>query len=164
MPYSYYTRLPAKGKKIYQASDRISKIDLQNSTGLIPYVKGIKIALSSEKRVAVQKASQILATQMMLQLNISPVKIKVLSSRPYNNYGELHGLYEPISRKLKQAEISVWMRTAKRKQIVAFKTYMRTIFHELCHHLDYELYKLDDSFHTEGFFMRESSLYKQLVL
>ncbi len=164
MPYSYYTRLTAKDKKIYQASDRISKIDLQNSTGLIPYVKVIKIALSSEKRVAVQKASQILATQMMLQLNISPVKIKVLSSRPYNNYGELHGLYEPISRKLKQAEISVWMRTAKRKQVVAFKTYMRTIFHELCHHLDYELYKLDDSFHTEGFFMRESSLYKQLVL
>ncbi len=164
MPYSYYTRLPAKDKKIYQASDRISKIDLQNSTGLIPYVKVIKIALSSEKRVAVQKASQILATQLMLQLNISPVKIKVLSSRPYNNYGELHGLYEPISRKLKQAEISVWMRTAKRKQVVAFKTYMRTIFHELCHHLDYELYKLDDSFHTEGFFMRESSLYKQLVL
>lgn len=164
MPYSYYTRLPAKDKKIYQASDRISKIDLQNSTGLIPYVKVIKIALSSEKRVEVQKASQILATQLMLQLNISPVKIKVLSSRPYNNYGELHGLYEPISRKLKQAEISVWMRTAKRKQVVAFKTYMRTIFHELCHHLDYELYKLDDSFHTEGFFMRESSLYKQLVL
>ncbi len=164
MPYSYYTRLTAKDKKIYQASDRISKIDLQNSTGLIPYVKVIKIALSSEKRVAVQKASQILATQLMLQLNISPVKIKVLSSRPYNNYGELHGLYEPISRKLKQAEISVWMRTAKRKQVVAFKTYMRTIFHELCHHLDYELYKLDDSFHTEGFFMRESSLYKQLVL
>ena len=77
---------------------------------------------------------------------------------------ELHGLYEPISDKVKQAEISVWMRTAKRKQVVAFKTYMRTLFHELCHHFDYELYKLEDSFHTEGFFKRESSLYKQLVL
>lgn len=164
MPYSYYTRLAAKDKKIYRASDKISTISLNNSTQLIPCVKEIKTALSSEKKIAVQKASQTLATQLTLQLNISPVKIKVLTSRPYNNYGELQGLYEPISRKLKRAEISVWMRTAKRKQVVAFKTYVRTIFHELCHHFDYELYKLDDSFHTEGFFKRESSLYKQLVL
>ena len=28
----------------------------------------------------------------------------------------------------------------------------------------YELYRLEDSYHTEGFFKRESSLYKQLVL
>ena len=76
----------------------------------------------------------------------------------------MHGLYEPVSKKTKVAEISVWMLTAKRKQVVAFKTYMRTLFHEVCHHLDYELYKLEDSYHTEGFFKRESSLYKQLVL
>lgn len=164
MPYSYYSRLPAKDKKIYLASDRISTIKLKNSSDLIPYTKEIKSALSSEKKTALQKSSQLLATQLTLQLNISPVKIIVLTSRPYNSHGELHGLYEPISSKLQQAEISVWMRTAKRKQIVAFKTYMRTMLHELCHHIDYELYKLDDSFHTEGFFKRESSLYKQLVL
>ena len=136
MPYSYYSRLPAKDKKIYLASDRISTIKLKNSSELIPYTKDIKSALSSEKKTAVQKSSQLLVTQITLQLNISPVKIIVLTSRPYNSHGELHGLYEPISAKVKQAEISVWMRTAKRKQIVAFKTYMRTMLHELCHHLD----------------------------
>ncbi len=47
--------------------------------------------------------------------------------------------------------------------MVAFRTFVRTLLHELCHHLDYELLKLDDSFHTEGFFKRESSLFKQLV-
>ena len=44
-----------------------------------------------------------------------------------------------------------------------FRTFLRTLLHELCHHLDYELLDLDDSFHTEGFFKRESSLFKQLV-
>ena len=56
------------------------------------------------------------------------------------------------------------MRTAKRKQVVAVKTFLRTLLHELCHHLDYTLLELDDSFHTEGFFRRESSLFTQLFL
>ena len=163
MPYSYYTRLPAKSKKIYRASDRISSVKLNYPHELIPYVNEVKSALETEEKTAVRVASQELTTNMTKQLNIPPVKIKILTSRPYNNYGELHGLYEPVSPKLKIAEISLWMRTAKRKQVVAFKTYMRTMLHELCHHFDYELYKLDDSFHTEGFFKRESSLYKQLV-
>ena len=34
--------------------------------------------------------------------------------------------------------------------------------HELCHHLDYELLRLPDSFHTDGFYRRESSLLRQL--
>ena len=31
------------------------------------------------------------------------------------------------------------------------------------HHLDYELLELDDSYHTQGFYKRESSLFGQLV-
>ncbi|MEM7402078.1 MAG: hypothetical protein AAF304_09035 [Pseudomonadota bacterium] len=164
MPYSYYRRLPASSKKIYRASDKIEDVDLKDSYELLPYVRNVQAALKSKEKANVMRASQALTNQITLQLNIPPIKVKVLTSRPHNNYGELHGLYEPVSKKTKVAEISVWMLTAKRKQVVAFKTYMRTLFHEVCHHLDYELYKLDDSFHTEGFFKRESSLYKQLVL
>jgi hypothetical protein len=35
---------------------------------------------------------------------------------------------------------------------------LRTLIHELCHHLDYELYELEETFHTGGFYKRESSL------
>lgn len=164
MPFAYYTKLPPKDKKIYQASDKISDIKLKNCAELVPYIKEIETALLSENKNLLQQSSQIFATNITKQLEIASVKIKVLANRPCNNYGELHGLYEPATRKRRHAEISVWMRTAKRKQVVAFKTYMRTIFHELCHHFDYELYELDDSFHTEGFFKRESSIYKQLVM
>jgi hypothetical protein len=55
------------------------------------------------------------------------------------------------------------MRTAKRKQVVAFKTFLRTVLHELCHHLDYEYFGLEDSFHTEGFYQRESNLFYSLT-
>jgi len=59
--------------------------------------------------------------------------------------------------------ITVWMRTAKRKQVVAVKTFLRTFIHEICHHLDYELLDLGESFHTEGFYKRESSIVHQLT-
>ncbi len=55
------------------------------------------------------------------------------------------------------------MRTAARKDVVAFKTFLRTLIHELCHHLDYELYKLPETFHTEGFYKRESTLVNALL-
>jgi hypothetical protein len=55
------------------------------------------------------------------------------------------------------------MLTAKRGQIVAFKTFLRTLLHEICHHLDYALLRLRDSLHTQGFYQRESSLFRELT-
>jgi hypothetical protein len=55
------------------------------------------------------------------------------------------------------------MRTASRKQVVAFRTFLRTLVHELCHHLDFTYLGLSETFHTEGFFKRESALMRQLV-
>ena len=55
------------------------------------------------------------------------------------------------------------MRTAQKRKVVAFRSFLRTLLHEICHHLDYEYLKLEDSFHTEGFYKRESSLFHQLV-
>jgi hypothetical protein len=46
---------------------------------------------------------------------------------------------------------------------VAFRTFLRTLLHELCHHLDYELYRFPETFHTEGFYKRESNLLAQLA-
>ena len=55
------------------------------------------------------------------------------------------------------------MRTAAKQQVVAFRSFLRTVVHELGHHLDYELYALEESFHTEGFYKRESSLVAALL-
>jgi hypothetical protein len=39
----------------------------------------------------------------------------------------------------------------------------RARLHERCHHLDYELLRLPDSFHIHGFYGREPSLLRQLL-
>jgi hypothetical protein len=55
------------------------------------------------------------------------------------------------------------MRTVAQKRVVAFRTFLRTLLHEVCHHLDYEHYELEETFHTEGFYARESSLMRDLL-
>jgi hypothetical protein len=89
------------------------------------------------------------------------VKVQVLAARPHAKWGELHGLY--TAERGRTPTIQLWMRTAKQRRVVAFRTYLRTLLHEVGHHLDYTLLRLRDSYHTEGFYKRESSLFKQLV-
>ena len=89
-----------------------------------------------------------------------PLRVQVKATRPSDTRGELHGLYESTGRK---QVISVWMLTAKRGQAVKYRTFLRTLVHEMGHHLDYQLLRLGDSFHTDGFFKRESSLVRQLL-
>ena len=119
-------------------------------------------ALKSENRPIVQRLSQQITDGIIGQLQVPPLRIQVLAVRPSDDWGELHGLYLP-EEDGKSAKIQLWMRTAKQRRVVAFKSYLRTLLHEICHHLDYELYKFPETFHTEGFYNRESSLFHQLV-
>ena len=104
-----------------------------------------------------RKASQDLIDALVAGFRVPPIRVRVLATRPADGGGELHGLYEPEDGST-PARISVWMRTAQRRQVVAFRTFLRTLIHELCHHLDYELFGLPETFHTEGFYKRESTL------
>jgi hypothetical protein len=54
------------------------------------------------------------------------------------------------------------MRTAQRHDVVKPKTFVRTLMHEIGHYLDYAHLRLEDSYHTRGFFQRESSLVRAL--
>lgn len=162
MVFSYYTKLSRKQKKIYDKSDEFTSIRLSDAALIVPLIQELQQALEAEDRKEIEKLASAFTRAMTNSLNVSGVRMKVLAVRPSNDWGELHGLYEPAEDN-KRACISVWMRTARHKKVVAFRTFLRTILHELCHHLDYEMLKLEDSFHTEGFFKRESSLFKQLV-
>ena len=163
MRFNYYKSLSAKNKKIYDASDRIERLTLLDPVLLHLLVPELEAALKTDDRARVQAVCQKLADGMAAQLATPPVDLKVLAVRPSNDYGELHGLYEGVEGRLKTAKITLWMRTAQKKQVVAFRSFLRTFLHEVCHHLDYEHLKLADSYHTQGFYKRESSLFYQLV-
>lgn len=82
--------------------------------------------------------------------------VRVLAARPLHvrerSTIEVFGDYNPNT-----ILIRVWMKTAIRKEVTSFGTFLSTLCHEFCHHLDFQRFR--DSWHTRGFYERMASLY-----
>ena len=161
MPFAYYDRLSASDRAIYRKSDATPALVLPQAERFRPLVEGLERALEREDRREIETVASDLALGLARQLSLPPVGLQVLAVRPSAKWGELHGLYTRDDGR--PPRVQLWMRTARHRRAVAFRTFLRTLLHEVGHHLDYELLGLPDSFHTEGFFKRESSLFRQLV-
>ena len=161
--FGYYDRLSADSKRTYRQSDAIERVEVPEVGSLSPLVLAIEPALAAAQRSAVERSCQALADALNARLKAPRVAVRVLERRPSNNAGELHGLYEPDEVTGGAARISLWMRTAQRKQVVKFRTFLRTLVHELCHHFDYEVFGFAETFHTQGFYARESMLVRELL-
>jgi len=162
MRFSYYDRLSTARQRIYRRSDAIVTLGLPPGLLLAGTVGRIEAALRNDRRDALQRSCQELVDALNAGYRVPPARVRILARRPVEGDGELHGLYEPGEGRA-PARITAWMRTAQRRQVVAFKTFLRTLVHELCHHLDYELFALEETFHTEGFYKRESGLVAALL-
>jgi uncharacterized damage-inducible protein DinB len=163
MPFAYFERLSRRQQGIYLRSDKITAVPLPGAGALRPLVVELGAALESGDRAHTESACQLLANGLGRALGLPPVRVTVLAARPHAKWGELHGLYESTGKPGKPPTITLWMRTARQKRVVAFRTFLRTLLHEMGHHLDYTLLRLGDSLHTQGFYQRESHLFHQLV-
>jgi hypothetical protein len=159
--FAYYDNLSREERRIYDASDRIRALRLSQPARFAGTVNAVRAALEAGKREDVERSTQELLDGLTEAFEVPRVRLRVLLTRPSNAQSELHGLYtheaggHPI--------IEVWMRTARHARVVAFRTYLRTVLHELCHHIDFAKLGFEWSFHTRGFFQRESSLVNQLA-
>ncbi len=163
MPFAYYDKLSAARKRTYRKSDAIRRVEIPDIGALMPLARAVEPALATADRAAVERACQELVDAINTRLATPPVHVRVFERRPADSWGELQGLYDPDEVTGGRARISVWMRTAQKVQVVKYRTFLRTLIHEVCHHLDYELFKLDETFHTEGFYARESALMRELL-
>jgi hypothetical protein len=159
---SWYRRLPPGLQRVAAASDRVPRLPLQAGPALRGLVGALPGALATGRASDVQLIAERLAVDICRALGVPPVRVRIEMRRPPLRGGELQGLYQPANGPGCD-RITVWMLTAKRGNVVAFKTFLRTLLHELCHHLDYYLLRLRDSLHTQGFYQRESSLFHALA-
>ena len=132
------------------------------SATLLQTVGELVDVLPTGRVAEVQVRSQRIADGICTGFRVPLLWVRVAERRPHNQRGELHGLYTPATPPERDL-ITLWMLTAKRAQVVAPRTFLRTLLHEVCHHLDYTHLKLRDSLHTQGFYQRESSLFAALA-
>jgi len=163
MPFAFFKRLDRRGQAIYLKSDALTTAPLPQPEAVRPFVTALADALRGEDREETERAARKLVAALAIGLRLPPVRVQVLAARPHAGWGELHGLYEWERGRGEAPLITLWMRTAKQKRVVAFRTFLRTLLHEVGHHLDYTGLGLGDSFHTQGFYARESHLFHQLV-
>ena len=142
----------------FQESDRRETLNLPQDGSLFTPAKSIELAMASGTTAIVRNACAEFLTIASEFYGVAACGIRVLAARPLrvreNWASELFGDYDPESKLIR-----VWMRTAVRKDITSFGTFLSTLCHEFCHHLDFERFGFTDSWHTRGFYERAAAFY-----
>ena len=159
MPFAYYDRLSRRASASIARATRSTRSRCRPAWRRRATSQAIRAALVADDRAAVQRALPAdLVDALAAGYRVPPIRVRVLAQRPADDYGELHGLYEPEERAHAGAHHRLDAHRAAAGRSSRSGRFLRTVVHELCHHLDYELFELAETFHTEGFYKRESSL------
>lgn len=157
---AFFYKLPLHAQRCYLHSDSIAKFEgFAPDAAVKARLAELQTALQAGTLRAVQDCASALMGELCRGFRVPRIRVEVRGVRPHNTRGELHGLFRLSS----PPEILLWMRTAQRHEVVKPRTFLRTLLHELCHYLDYSHLKLEDSYHTMGFFKRESFLVRSLM-
>jgi len=147
-----------RSKAEYLKSDSIKTLDLPENSALPTVARNLEAAMKADNIRDVRRAcAEFLATTSDFY-KVPNCGIRVLAARPLrvreNWATELFGDYHPETMLIR-----VWMRTAVRKEVTSFGTFLSTLCHEFCHHLDFQRFGFADSWHTRGFYERSAALY-----
>ncbi|MGO9602820.1 MAG: hypothetical protein ACLQAT_05355 [Candidatus Binataceae bacterium] len=161
---AYFYRLSQHAQRSYLASDSITRFDLTPDKDATDAIATLVLTLGDGNTAETAEATRMVAAEVCRLVKVPTLKVEVRDVRPKNTRGELHGLFYPFEPRTRTPpHIVLWMRTAARRDVVKPRTFVRTLMHELAHYFDYAVLKLGDSFHTRGFFARESFLVRTLM-
>jgi hypothetical protein len=149
---------PRKDRAGFLESDRIKTLDLPENDFLPKIAKRLESAMKAGSVQEIRTASAEFLAVASSFYKVPPCGIRVLAARPLRVREswstELFGDYHPETMLIR-----VWMRTAVRKEVTSFGTFLSTLCHEFCHHLDFQLFRFPDSWHNRGFYERAGALY-----
>jgi len=139
-------------------SERLTTLEVPPDDRLKMSSKSIHLALQGSTPSAVRQACAEFLSIASEFYKVRHPAIRVLAARPLRlrELGsiELFGDYDPETMLIR-----LWMRTAIRKQVTSYGTFLSTLCHEFCHHLDCQRFGFWESWHTRGFYERTAVLY-----
>ena len=149
---------PRTHRAEFLESDRIKTIDVPQDQHLPLIAESIELAMKSDKAPELRRACSAFLKHLSGFYKVPNCEVRVLAARPLHvreNWStELFGDYSPDTMLIR-----VWRQTAVRKEITSYGTFLSTLCHEFCHHLDFEKFGFPDSWHTRGFYERAAVLY-----
>jgi hypothetical protein len=149
---------PRRSLKAFAESDQRHLIPLPSDRRLITNAESIELAMKDGTTGDVQRACAAFLRTASEFYHVPECGVQVLAARPLRvreySTTELFGDYHPGTM-----AIRVWKKTAIRKETTSFGTFLSTLCHEFCHHLDFHRFTFRGSWHTRGFYERTAQLY-----
>lgn len=153
-------RPPRKSSALrqFQESDHLKVLELPEDGRLRGLAQRLELAMSLGSQIGIRSASADFLLSVADFYKVRTPTVRALAARPLrireSSTTELFGDYTPHT-----AVIRVWTRTAVRKQVTSFGTFLSTLCHEFCHHLDCDRFGFGRTPHTKGFYERAALLY-----
>ena len=148
-------------KKAYEISNKLFSVDFKVTPSMRRKVDDLALWLAAGDKSKVRGATQAVIDLLCAAARVPAARLS-LQDRAYAEFRgdkavvKLYGLCAP------DGTISLAFRTAVRRKVFAFKTYVNTLAHEFMHHYDHQRLELGASFHTRGFYQRVRDLVGQL--
>jgi hypothetical protein len=147
-----------KNLKFFIDSDRLNTLLLPADGQLPSSAAAMEMAMKAGTAGDVRRACEDFISSASDFYQVPPCSVRVLAARPLrvreHSTVELFGDYHAGTN-----VIRIWMRTSVRKDVTSFGTFLSTLCHEFCHHLDFHKFLFGDSWHTRGFYQRTAMLY-----
>lgn len=147
-----------KEKQEYNRSNDLGTITLPPQEPLLRMAKQLEEFMAEENKKEMQVACNAIATYVSDSFQIEAPQVRVLGVRPRKGTGydveELYADYDLDTKKIR-----LWMRTAVLEKVTSYGTFLSTLCHEICHHLDVVYFDFPNTFHTRGFYERAGILY-----
>ena len=114
----------------FMESDRIRSLDLPQNGRLLTVAKSVESAMKVGESADVRRACAEFLAATSDFYGVPSCAVRVLAARPLrvreNWATELFGDYTPETMLIR-----VWMRTAVRKEVTSFGTFLSTLCHEI---------------------------------
>jgi hypothetical protein len=149
-------------KKAYAISNKLFSVDFTVTPSMRRKVDDLATWLAAGDKSKVRGATQAVIDLLCAAARVPAARL-ALRERAHAEFRgdravvKLYGLCAP------DGTITLSFRTAVRRQVFAFKTYLNTLTHEFMHHYDHQRLQLGASFHTRGFYQRVRDLVGRLI-
>ena len=143
----------------FRESEGLTSIELPAHARLFQLAQAIDSGMKEGTRERVRQACSEFLSAAADFYGVRSPDVRALAARPLRVreggwQTELFGDYT-----IGDGLIRIWTRTAVRKEVTSFGTFLSTLCHEFCHHLDCQKFGFTRSPHTRGFYERAAMLY-----
>lgn len=149
-------------KKAYQVSNSLESVNFAVTPSMRRKVEDLALWLAEGDKSRVKAATQNVLDLLCAAAEVTPARLK-LKDTAYAKFRGGKAVWKLYGTCERDGTITVAFRTAVRRQVFAFKTFLNTVVHEFMHHYDAHKLILAASFHTSGFYRRVRDLRLRLL-